>query len=121
MKNKTIINKHNDVYAWSGGAESYKCYSKNSERYDTYNNMNIISRIEDALAKVRKRGDVPTMIWLGQEEKYELERLFKDEPTREIKKDENRRNEICGLPYSFVSSPKWLTVSYTDDANHELE
>lgn len=75
----------------------------------------LIQRIQDAVRKVQKRGDIPTMIWLGQEEKYELERLFKDEPKREIKKDENRNNEICGLSYSFVSSPRWLTVSYEEN------
>lgn len=63
----------------------------------------LIQRIQDALRKVRKRGDVPTMIWLGQEEKCELEKLGRQ-----------KEKEICNLPYSFVSSPKWLTISYEE-------
>ena len=77
-------------------------------------NNDLITKIQDAIRKVQKRGDKPTMIWLGQEEKYELERIFKDQPTVKIKEGENKRNEICGLPYSFVSSPKWLTISYDE-------
>lgn len=76
--------------------------------------MNILDKINEEIKKVKKNGNIPTRIWLGTEEKYELQKLIKNTIMKDIQDGENLQNQICGLPYSFVSSERWLSVAYDE-------
>lgn len=75
--------------------------------------MDLLNRITAEINKIKKRGDIPTIIWLGRSEKYELEKLSEKmcvKPNRE-----KIERQILGLPYHFISSENWLTVSYEEE------
>lgn len=76
----------------------------------------LISRIREEVNKIKKRGDVPNFIWLGASERQQLENLMKDIQTKDvdIKDVAMSKSEIMGIPFNFVTSERWMTVSYKD-------
>lgn len=71
--------------------------------------MNLISRITEEISKVKKNGEIPDMIWLGREERRDLEALGKDTCVKVDK--ECKRWQVMGLDVGFVSENNWLSVS----------
>ena len=72
--------------------------------------MNLIDRIRDKIKEIKKRGDQPSIIWMGKQEKAEFEELIiRGEFKMTDVKDKNK-HEIFGLPVEFVSSDEWLTI-----------
>lgn len=57
--------------------------------------MNLKERVDIEVRKIKQRGEVPDVIWLGQSQRKELE--------------SNRFG--FDFPVMFVSSFSWLTVS----------
>lgn len=76
----------------------------------------LITRIQEEIVKIKKRGDTPTFIWLGAAEKQDLENLTKDIKTKDadIKNIVMSKSEIMGIPFNFVTSDRWMTVSYRE-------
>lgn len=72
--------------------------------------MSLISKIQEKIKLVKQNGDIPTVIWLGKEEKKEFEALVNGTDIREINKEKYSKTEICGLPVKFVSSSSWMSV-----------
>ena len=79
--------------------------------------MNLIRRINQEITKLKKDGEIPSIVWLGREERREFEGLVKDltdskcvkETSNNIKNDNGA--EICGLPIQWIASDRWLTIS----------
>ena len=71
--------------------------------------MDLITKIQNKINEIKRRGDIPTYVWLGKSEKLELQNLL----SFDIKKNkENHKDQILGLDLKFLDCESWVSVGY---------
>lgn len=79
--------------------------------------MDLISRVHKEIRKIKKNGDIPSIIWMGVEERKEFESYIKDLNLRMMKdnKIDNKKKEFLGLSVEFVNSKQWLSITIIEN------
>ena len=70
--------------------------------------MDLITKIQNKVNEIKRRGDIPTYVWLGKSEKSELQNLllFDTKKNKENYKDQS----ILGLDLKFLDCESWISV-----------
>ncbi len=77
--------------------------------------MDLIDRVQEKIVKIKKNGDVPGIIWMGIEERRDLQSYIREGNPKIVSREiESGKMEFLGLPVEFVSSPEWLSITTTN-------